>query len=202
MRNTVREALKAVVQRVLCDYSIYFIYECPMPPPVTPGVPGALRIAGIDDEVLKSLREHPYQKIAGAAAYSGVGATGWVALDGTEIAATCWAWNRERLGDSLFFTLTGLQYALVDVVTAPDYRGRGLAPAMISFSARTLVELGMTRYRAWIWWTNTASIRAFEKVGWRRSQLIVTFRPFGRRKRWVIKLNTRFWSRNGGRDRD
>lgn len=57
---------------------------------------------------------------------------------------------------------------LIDVVTAPEERGKGLAPCLIREASDFMKSLGYERIYARIWHSNHASQRAFAKAGWRR----------------------------------
>ncbi len=65
------------------------------------------------------------------------------------------------------------EMALMDIATEEEMRGRGLAVRLISATTKLLLEQDKRRLIAFIWWSNTPSVRAFKKAGWRRIGLSI-----------------------------
>lgn len=74
------------------------------------------------------------------------------------------------------------EVALMDIATEADARGRGLAPNLIRAATRRYLTEGRGRMIAFIWWSNTPSLRAFKKAGWKRIGFSMELR-FG--KHWL-----------------
>ena len=77
---------------------------------------------------------------------------------------------------------------LVHIETDPEHRGKGLAPALIAYSAASMVQAGHRELYARIWHSNQPSLRAFQKAGWSRVAFVVDVGLFGRSVRWVSRL--------------
>ncbi|HET6277960.1 MAG TPA: GNAT family N-acetyltransferase [Candidatus Polarisedimenticolia bacterium] len=65
---------------------------------------------------------------------------------------------------------------LIDVVTAPEERGKGFAPRLIREASAFMHSLGYERIYARIWHSNHASQRAFVKAGWKRMGTVLFVR--------------------------
>lgn len=64
--------------------------------------------------------------------------------------------------------------------TKPQYRGRGLAAALKLPAARIYAGRGFTSFLNTVMWTNDASRRLNERMGYRRAGAIVKLGPFNR----------------------
>jgi RimJ/RimL family protein N-acetyltransferase len=68
----------------------------------------------------------------------------------------------------------------VQIVTAPDMRGRGIARALIEHSALAMFQHGFERLYARVWLTNHPSRAAFAAAGWRQIALVMEVNPLRR----------------------
>jgi len=93
------------------------------------------------------------------------------------LAAVCWFQARDtyRRHGGLFH-LNADEAELVQITTSADFRGRGVATALIQWAAWEMGRDGFTRLYAKIWHDNLASIRAFERSGWKRKARFVSLR--------------------------
>jgi len=122
--------------------------------------------------------------------YAGEHAHGFGLWSGSTLVATAWFWTRQRPGvPSWFATLVDDEAVLVDIVTAPSYRGRGYASVLTNFAANELRKLGYRRLWTWIWHSNTPSIRSFKKAEWVYSHFFIQVQPFWSRHALSFRLN-------------
>ncbi len=111
--------------------------------------------------------------------YGGHNAYGYgLFLDG-DLAAVCWFWGPQRFNDPLLWSLQKDEAVLVDLVTASNYRGRGLAPALIRHASAEMRRSGWRSLYTWMWYTHHASYHAFETAGWRQIASVLEIHPFG-----------------------
>jgi RimJ/RimL family protein N-acetyltransferase len=101
--------------------------------------------------------------------YGGPGALGFAIRDAREdIAALQWYWFGERYHRAAFWEISASEAASVHLVTLPAHRNQGLATELKRASARAMAQRGFTALYSRIWWTNAASLRVSEKLGWQR----------------------------------
>jgi len=113
------------------------------------------------------------------------GATLWLARDGDAVAFCCWTFPRRTpvlAAAGGWLELPDGVACLEDSVTAPDHRGRGLAPASWAIIAATLASQDVQQLVTKVETTNAPSIRAVEKAHFRRIGLM-TYRRVGPHER-------------------
>jgi GNAT superfamily N-acetyltransferase len=159
------------------SYQLNRIYALALPAQFTSPRPAGLEIGPILHP--EALRDHPDFGISRTSSYGGHGAWGYGAWCEGELAAVCWVWSSERCGNAVV-SLGPSERALVEIYTRPEFRGRAIAPALIACAATDAAQAGCTRLFAWIWWTNSQSIRAFEKSGWCYKDFAFSLRLLGR----------------------
>jgi GNAT superfamily N-acetyltransferase len=77
---------------------------------------------------------------------------------------------------ALTFSFAAARAFLDFLHTRDEYRGRGLARALIQYACDDAARLGMRRCFAHVRATNHSSLRAFRRGGWQRSALILSTR--------------------------
>lgn len=171
-----KKVLKNVARILLGHYRFNRIYRfgagtarIPLPPGVSCSALTAIPPEPVDDELRKRF------------SYAGEDARGFGLFVDGHLASTCWFWGPLRLHDPLLWSLEPGEAALVDLMTAVQYRGRGLASLIIQYSGMEMRQLGMRDLYAWIWHNHHASYRAFEKAGWRQIAWVLEIYPFGSR---------------------
>ena len=118
--------------------------------------------------------------------YLGDGAYGFGARLGEQPAAGCFFWAGQRYKQRNFWPLDDDEAKLVEVRTIPQLRGQGIASHLIRHAAHAMAQRGFQRLYARIWHSNTPSIRAFEKAGWRYIAFVIEIAPLGvKHWRWV-----------------
>ena len=118
--------------------------------------------------------------------YSGDDAYGYGLLLDGYLAAVCWFWRPRRFQDPVLWRLAKNEAILVDLVTASQHRGRGLAPLLIRHASADMRRTGWSSLYTWMWHTHHASYHAFEKAGWVQVAWVVEIHPFG--VPWTLRL--------------
>lgn len=181
MQERIKALLRTAVQPVVGDYALNRIYRreagCPLPP-----LRDGWRILPMDDAALAVLRAHPDPKVRKSASFARNGVFGFALWDHDRLAGTVFFEDRTTYYNDALWTLAQDEAALIDLLTLPEHRGRGVAPLLIAYGTNAMFARGMRALIAWIWWTNHPSIRAFEKAGWSYIAFVTQMRPFGKRQ--------------------
>jgi RimJ/RimL family protein N-acetyltransferase len=110
----------------------------------------------------------------------------WV--DG-ELAAVCWIQARETLRRrGGLFDLGHDEAELAQITTARSFRGHGIATRLIQYATLQMRISGFRKLYAKIWHDNRASIRAFERAGWKLEKRFFSLRLRRRQKPVVLRL--------------
>ncbi len=144
---------------------------------------GAEELASSTDPSLREL-----------ASYGKEGAQGFATFVDGELAAACWYWAGETYKTRNFWPLREGEAKLVEIATAKRFRGRGIAPRLIVYSASRMRQMGYRRLFARVWHSNRASQSAFQKAGWTYIAFLVQIYPLRIRKpfRFVRTIRKRF----------
>lgn len=164
-------AISRLLEAVGVRYEIYRIYvqEGLVKPHLAPPRVTFERINGA---VLSLASE---EQIRALASYDRpTEAYGFGALVDNQIQCACWYWTGETYAKRGFWPLEAKDAKLVQIVTADNFKGRGLATALIEWSSAEMAAAGFSRRFARIWHSNKSSIRAFEKARWRSLALVAT----------------------------
>ena len=180
--------LKRIARKVAGDYSIYRIYVSPEAEAIEQSSdPQADNsVERIDAESLKS---QPSALIRDQAGYDGREAELFAYKNDGRIVGVCCYWSGELYRSRNFWPLKDDEAKLVQIVVEPEFRGKGVATALITRSCADMLHRGVRRCFARIWHSNEPSIRAFEKANWRRVATVVELAPFnlGKRLRFVFR---------------
>ncbi|MBM3342577.1 MAG: GNAT family N-acetyltransferase [Betaproteobacteria bacterium] len=96
------------------------------------------------------------------------------------LACTCVIWEPARYLETTIGSVLDDEAVLVDVVTAASHRQRGYAYATIQHAMAEMAQKGRRSLVCTIWHNNRASIKSFEKAGWRRTAFVAEFFPLGK----------------------
>jgi len=132
------------------------------------------------------------EKISERGWYGGENAYGYGLCEQGKLVCMCWFWNHRRFTDQKLWKISPNQAIMVDLVTAEEHRGRGLASILTKYAAEQLKCDGFEQLLTWVWHSNNPSIRTFEKAGWTCIAFVVNLPLFGGKK--VIRLA---WSTPG-----
>ena len=103
---------------------------------------------------------------------------------GDAIVARCSVWTREKhRRERNYWSLAPNEGELVLLETEVAFRGRGLAPRLISYATAEMGARGLKRLYARLWHSNRLSVRTFEKAGWSQIALVFDLYPFGMKRR-------------------
>lgn len=182
-----KNLLKALARAVLGDYAPYYILESPPrqgAQPAQAGNPG-YRVAPIDAE---SIRNCPDALIRDQANYAGAGSLAYACHHGDRIVGICFYWHGARYRTRNFWPLKAREAKLVQIITAPDMRGKKVAGTLIAASCAHVLGSGFDRACARVWHSNEPSLRAFYGAGWTRCALVLELNPLRRKKAMRLRL--------------
>lgn len=172
MRLSPKSLLKASARFLLGDYAPYYIYQSPDVPQATSADSD---IRPIDATGFESSND---EVIRAQLPYSGEQALAFGHFRDGRLSGVCIYWYGARYAKRNFWPLSEGEAKLVQIITTPEERGRGVARELITASHAQLVSAGFKRCFARIWHSNEPSIRAFERAGWTRIALVVEINPF------------------------
>ena len=106
-----------------------------------------------------------------------------------ELAAVCWFQAREtHRSRGGVFDLADDEAELAQITTARVFRGRGVATELIQYAVWQMSRRGFRKLYAKIWHDNRASVRAFERAGWKLEKRFFSLRLRKRQKPVIFKL--------------
>ncbi len=182
-----KEWVKKLVRVLLGDYAIYYIFsrskeEEPLSCQVAPV---GCRVESIDEVALNSSPEFLIEK---QLEYAGTESHIYGCFENGRIVAVCFYWFGERYKKRGFWPLASEEAKLVQIISLPSVRGRGVATMLIGSSSQDMIQKGFSRLYARIWHSNTPSLRAFERAGWVRVALVVEINPLRRNRPFRIYM--------------
>ncbi|MBN9460418.1 MAG: GNAT family N-acetyltransferase [Burkholderiales bacterium] len=171
-------AIKRFARAMLGDYCLYQIYSISAEDnPVPDAGSNRFEFRSVGRVEIDSSTDSLIREQAG---YLGTGTASFGCfLDGA-LVATCHYWYGERYATRNFLPIAPNEAKLVQITTARDVRGQGVASALIAYSAREMFRQGFDALYARIWHSNSPSLRAFEHAGWRRACFVIEVSPFWR----------------------
>jgi len=171
----VKRALKEGVRLVLGPYRFNRIYRLASTD-INPEVPHGITFGRLEGVLPASIET---TELRDRLWYGGDDAYGYGLFLEGDLAAMCWFWGPQRFKDPLLWSPEKDEAILVDLVTASDYRGRGLAPVLIRYASADMHRAGWKSLYAYMWHTHRASYHAFERAGWRQIAWVLEIHPFG-----------------------
>jgi len=181
----IKQLVKALIGRCVTDYRINWIYVTDTPG-LLPLLPGEV-VMPLDDAARAALAGSPTYKMRNSLSFARAGLVGLVLVrDGAPLCVAHFA-SPAQYDRRATWPLPAGHMALMDIATEDAARGKGLAPRMIAAASRQLLGTqfqgtGVNRLIAFIWWSNTPSVRAFTKAGWRRTGLSLEWQFAGQRQ--------------------
>ena len=172
MKTRLAALCKAIARALGVKYSCFRVFcldldALPEPAPL----PAGYRCVEVTSDEVREAKEPAIQ---GEAGYGGDDSLGFGVFFGSELVALQWIWFGEGYRRRRnFWPLEQNEAKSVELVTAPDHRGLGLATCLKQFSALQLAAKGFVRVYSRIWWNNWPSIRVSEKACWRAAALVV-----------------------------
>ena len=169
------------------DYSVYRVYSLKREAAATlPPAPAFDCTFGSITEA--EIAASPDELIAVQAWYHGQDACAFAVKEGGRILSLCFFWFGERVSQRTTWPVGAHQAKLVQIVTLPEARGRGVAKWLIALAAQRMFDSGFDRLYARVWYTNAPSWRAFSSVGWSWIATVVSLQPFGHWGPYRIRL--------------
>ncbi len=173
-----KRAAKSIANALFGQYRLIRIYRTELDQPLPGDTTGHdLRSMADNKEMLLAadpiLRGHAWSVEGNAHAFG--------LWENGELACFCAIWDRGRFADAAVGTLESTEAILVNIVTAASSRQRGFAQATIRYAMAEMARKGYRSLVCTVWHNNQASIRAFEKAGWRYTAFVVEIFPLGRR---------------------
>jgi len=176
MHAHMKGVAKKLAQTILGEYSAYYVYARSVGggSSTQPEATLPFRVEWVDESGIKC---SPDPLIREQAGYAGPGSHAYACFDGDRIVGICFYWFGDRYLKRNFWPLADGEAKLVQIVSLPEIRGRGVATQLIKSSFQDMMEKGFSRIYARIWHSNTPSIRAFERAGWMRVALVLEINP-------------------------
>lgn len=188
--------LRKLAGTLVGDYRINWIYaagQANAEPPIVP-----LAFCRVDETIRAALARSGTAKVANSLSYARAGLDGWALVQGGMPLCVAHFAAAESYDRRETWPLAPGEIALMDIATEDHARGRGLAPQLIAMTARHYLDKGAPRIIAFIWWSNTPSVQAFRKAGWKRIGLSLEWRASGAWRHWHWRFpGTRLPSEHG-----
>jgi GNAT superfamily N-acetyltransferase len=184
----VKKTIKNVAHALLGDYAIYHIFSAAGAAAASSSAPeeftyGPLEAASVEASDIALLREQTWLFGDGAHAYG--------CWQSGQLVALCVYWFGERYRTRNFWPLAAGEAKLVQIVVAPQARGKGIASRLIERSQQAMLSHGFQRTYARIWHSNVPSLRAFERAGWNRIATVLEVNPLRLRRPWRFSTRLR-----------
>jgi len=180
---------RALLGRLVADYRINWILACSVPPQE----PGEEAVR-IDAAIMEQLAASPTPKMRGSLSYARAGLQGLsLVRSGAPVCVAHFA-TPGQYGRDGTWPLRDGEIALMDIATEEAMRGQGHAVRLIEAAGRHYLGRGRSRLIAFVWWSNSPSLRAFAKAGWRRIGLSLEWQRKGRWHALHLPLSRRFAS--------
>lgn len=179
---------RRLLRAVFADYEFFRIYCLELDRVREPEPPAGIRCGRIiDGKELEETADCRAQLME-----LGKEAAAFGAWAESQLVSSLWCWWGESYKSRPVWPLEAGEAKVVMVKTDAAYRGRGIAPALLGYSAARMREAGFQRLYARIWHSNRASIGAFHKAGWRYMAFVmrVAFRK-GRYLRLIVRSRPR-----------
>lgn len=194
MGHLVKALLKKLLRSLLGEYSAYYIYAtlAEATAPVRPETNRPFRVGTVDASAITS---SPDPLIREQAGYGGPGSHAYACFEADRIVGICFYWFGDRYRTRNYWPLVEGEAKLVQIVSIPEMRGRGVATQLIAMSSQDMMQKGFSRAYARIWHSNIPSLRAFERARWTRIALVIEVNPLRRKQPIRIRLNSKLAAR-------
>ncbi|HKW80486.1 MAG TPA: GNAT family N-acetyltransferase [Casimicrobiaceae bacterium] len=181
---------KKLANLVVGDYSAYHIYSFAAGNDKAPDrYATRFRFASVGQAEVEASHD---PTITERASYHGPETYAYACFDGARIVGVCYFWYGAQYRKRNFWPLGDSEAKLVELVTVPDMRARGVATHLIVHAAADMLAKGFSRLFARIWHSNKASVTAFRRAGWARVAIVIEIHPLRRRLPLRITLRQRY----------
>lgn len=182
-----KKILKTALDKILKHYSIFKIYRLGDKKNLFVGIDGL----HFEEVTAEELSKSSNTLIKDQAWYGGEQAAGYACKKGTEIVAICWYWYGARYQLRNFWPLKPKEAKLVQIITTPEMRSKGIAQQLIAFSSQQMMAREFSPLYARIWYNNYPSINSFERCGWRKIATVIEYQIKWANKASKIIFNKR-----------
>lgn len=184
---------KKLAHLLLGEYSAYYVYaqSAEGAKRAATQITSTFSVRKVDGAMIHS---HADAIIQAQADYAGIEAHAYACFDADRIVGIGFYWFGNRYLQRNFWPLARGEAKLVQIISLPEMRGRGVATTLVALSCRDMMQQGFHQTYARIWHSNTPSLRAVERAGWRRIALVIEINPFRRSR----PLRLRFRSKSAG----
>lgn len=181
---------KKLAHMVLGEYSAYYVYaqSAQGAKHAATQITSTFSVRKMDASMIRS---HADATIKEQADYAGIEAHAYACFDDERIVGVCFYWFGNRYLQRNFWPLAAGEAKLVQIISLPEMRGRGVATTLVAQSCRDMMQRGFHQTYARIWHSNTPSLRAFERAGWRRIALVIEINPFRRSRPVRLRFSSK-----------
>lgn len=182
-----KKLIKRLAALILGDYSAFHIYANSVGAKMMSALASdSFQFVMIEKTAVESSGD---ELIREQAWYHGADAHAYACLLDSRIVGLCYFWHGGRYRTRNYWPLADDEAKLVQLVTVPDMRGRGVASSLIEHASADMAKQGFHRLFARVWHSNTPSSSAFARAGWNRVATVVEVHPFrlGKRRRMVFQ---------------
>jgi RimJ/RimL family protein N-acetyltransferase len=177
--------IKWLAQAILQDYSFYHIYGHEYPGETSILEDLTLRFEPVGQKAVVCSED---EIIAQQAWYHGDYSLAYACMKGPRIVGLCFFWYGARYSTRNFWPLSEGEAKLVQIIVLPEMRGQGVASSLIKFATQDMYQQGFKHLYARVWWSNTPSLRAFERAEWKRVAAVIELCLAGRKESFRLKL--------------
>lgn len=172
-----KEIAKKLLRMLVGEYSAYQIYACASDnfSSTKPETITTFRVASVDTLTINASADPLIREQVG---YAGPESHAYACFDDDRIVGLCFFWFGDRYLKRNFWPLRDGEAKLVQIISLPEMRGRGVATTLIAWSYRDMAKKGFSKTFARVWHSNTPSRKAFERAGWKRIALVLEMNPF------------------------
>jgi GNAT superfamily N-acetyltransferase len=124
------------------------------------------------------------------------GAIGLAAWNDAKLAGVCWLWPGSLLSERNVGFQNSDSAELIQITVASWCRRMGIGQALIKHATSQLHEMGYQRLYAQIWWSNRASVHAFQSCGWNHVAWFLQFYPRLLPRPWRFRIIRSAFSSN------
>lgn len=194
MGHLVKVLLKKLLRSLLGEYSVYYVYASPAGASVSvrSETNRPFKVGAVDASAIVS---SPDSLIREQAGYGGPGSHAYACFEVDRIVGICFYWFGDRYRTRNYWPLVEGEAKLVQIVSIPEMRGRGVATQLIAMSSQDMMQKGFVRVYARIWHSNIPSLHAFERAGWTRIALVIEVNPLRQKQPIRIRLNSKLAAR-------
>jgi len=140
---------------------------------------------------LEEIESSPIEAIKEQSWYGGNGSQVYACIIDGQIVSICAYWYGDRYLERNFWPLKNNEAKLVQLFTAPEARGKGIAQRLIQYSSQKMILRGFNRLYARVWHSNYPSRKAFEKSCWTTIATVIEVHPIKSLKPIRMKFNRR-----------